>query len=55
MQRSICILFLALSMICFVPRSLAQKGKSEMAVGYGYFSFYNFLNVGLHNNAHTGN
>ncbi len=46
MQKSICIFCLALSMICLIPRSYAQKGKSEISVGYGYFSFYSFLNAG---------
>lgn len=55
MQRSICIFCLALSMICFIPRSFAQKGKSEISVGYGYYSFYSFLNQGLHYNAHYTN
>jgi len=35
-------------MISFVPRSHAQKGKSEFAVGYGFYSFYSFLNVSEH-------
>src|SRR5579871_3204930 len=51
MQRSISMLCLVLSMICFIPRSHAQQGKSEIAVGYGFYSFYSFLNEGLHYNA----
>src|SRR4051794_4368818 len=46
MQKKISIIFLALAMICFIPRSHAQRGKSEFAVGYGYFSFYSFVNTG---------
>jgi len=48
MQRSIYIFCLALAMISFVPSGHAQKGKSEFAVGYGFYSFYSFLNVSQH-------
>ncbi|MCW3121516.1 MAG: hypothetical protein JWQ38_1008 [Flavipsychrobacter sp.] len=55
MQRSLFIFCLALSMICFIPRSQAQKGKSELSIGYGRYSFYSFLNVNLHYNAGHSN
>jgi hypothetical protein len=35
-------------MICFLPKSHAQKGKSEISVGYGFYSFYSFVNHGLY-------
>ncbi len=54
-QRGICILCLALSMVGFSNRSFAQKGKSEFTVDYGYYSFYSFLNVGLNANTHYSN
>ena len=44
MKGKISILCFALFMICFVPRSLAQRGKSEIAVGYGYYSQYSLIN-----------
>ena len=44
MLRSICIFCLALTMICFIPRTYAQKGKSEISVDYGYYSIYSLVN-----------
>ena len=44
MQRKISIFCLALFMFCFVAQSHAQKGKSEFALGYGYWSIYTFAN-----------
>jgi len=44
MQRSIYIFCLALFMISFVPQTRAQKGKSEIATGYGYYSQYSLFN-----------
>ncbi len=44
MQRKIFAFCVALSMICFIPKSHAQKGKSEIALGYGYFSIYSLYN-----------
>ncbi len=38
------ILCVVLAMICFVPRGLAQRGKSEIALGYGYYSDYSLVN-----------
>ncbi|MES2703615.1 MAG: hypothetical protein V4649_13310 [Bacteroidota bacterium] len=35
---------LALLMFSFIPRSHAQRGKSEIAVGYGYYSIYSIIN-----------
>jgi hypothetical protein len=31
-------------MVSFIPRTHAQRGKSEIAMGYGYMSFYSFIN-----------
>lgn len=47
MQRRISVFCLALLMLSFIPKGHAQKGKSEIAVGYGYYSFYSFLNYGI--------
>lgn len=33
-------------MLSFIPRTHAQRGKSEVAVGYGVYSFYSFVNRG---------
>jgi hypothetical protein len=44
MQRRIHIFCLALSVICFSFKSHAQKGRSEVAIGYGYWSIYNLAN-----------
>ena len=55
MQRKVSIFCLALCMICFIPKSHAQKGKSEIAVGYGFYSFYSFLNHGLYENGYYKN
>lgn len=44
MQRKIYLFCLALAMICSVSHSYAQRGKSELAVGYGYHSLYGFVN-----------
>ena len=49
MVRKICAFCLALAMISFMPKSHAQRGKSEIAVGYGYYSFYSFVNHGQNN------
>ena len=58
MLRRIYVICLALSMISFVPRSHAQTGKSEIAVGYGYYSIYSFVykgqNYGSHYTASSG-
>ena len=53
MQRKIFIFCLALSMIYFIPKSHAQRGKSELAVGYGYWSIYSLAN-GAPFNASSG-
>lgn len=55
MQRRISLVCLALSMICFIPRSHAQRGKSEFGVGYGAPSFYSFLNVSRNYNVPHSN
>lgn len=44
MQRKIFIFCLALFMMYFVPSSHAQRGKSEFALGYGYWSIYSLAN-----------
>ena len=44
MKGKIPVLLFALLMICFAHRSFAQRGKSEIAVGYGYYSIYSFYN-----------
>ena len=45
MQRRISILCLALLMISFIPQTHAQKGKSEIATGYGFYSMYSIANL----------
>jgi len=50
MQRKIYAFCLVLSMICFIPRGHAQQGKSEIAIGYGYYSVYDFVNHSLNGN-----
>ncbi len=44
MQRKISVLCLALTLFCFLPKSHAQKGKSEISLGYGYWSSYTLFN-----------
>ena len=44
MQRKLFFLCFALCTIAFIPRTLAQQGKSEIAVGYGNWSIYNLAN-----------
>jgi hypothetical protein len=44
MQRKIFLFCLALFMICLVPKSHAQRGKSELNLGYGYWSIYSLAN-----------
>ena len=44
MKGKFYFLCFALSMICFIPRSHAQRGKSEIALGYGYYSDYSLVN-----------
>ena len=44
MKGKIYILCFALFMICFIPRSHAQRGKSEISLGYGYYSIYSLVN-----------
>ena len=44
MQRKIFMFCLALSMICFIPMSRAQKGKSEISLAYGNYSAYTIYN-----------
>ena len=53
MQRRIYIFCLALSMICLVSSSYAQKDKSEFSLSYGRFSVYNFY-VGSPYSASSG-
>ena len=42
-------------MFSFIPRSHAQKGKCEIAVGYGYYSIYSFIYKGQNYNSHYTN
>jgi hypothetical protein len=44
MQRKLSVLCLALSLFCITTKSHAQKGKSEIALGYGYWSIYTLVN-----------
>ncbi|MBL7690698.1 MAG: hypothetical protein JNM41_03825 [Flavipsychrobacter sp.] len=44
MQRKMYIFCLALAMIASATQAVAQKGKSEFALGYGRFSIYQFAN-----------
>src|ERR1039458_6731563 len=44
MHRRIYVICLALSFFCFISQSRAQKGKSEFALGYGYYSIYSLVN-----------
>jgi hypothetical protein len=44
MQKRFYAFCLALLMVSFIPRTHAQRGKSEIAMGYGYMSFYSFVN-----------
>ena len=39
-------------MISFIPRSHAQRGKSEIALGYGYYSIFSFVNKGQNYGSH---
>jgi len=44
MKGKVTVLFLALFMMCFASRSFAQRAKSEISLGYGYFSLYSLAN-----------
>lgn len=44
MQKRIYIFCLALSAMCLSLKSFAQKGRSEIAIGYGYYSIYSLVN-----------
>ena len=44
MKGKIPVLFFALLMIFSAHHSFAQRGKSEIAVGYGYYSIYSYYN-----------
>ncbi len=44
MKGKVPVLFLALFMMCFASRSFAQRGKSEISLGYGYYSIYSLVN-----------
>ena len=47
MLRKIYGFCLALSLVSFMPHSYAQTDKSEIAVGYGYYSIFSFINRGM--------
>jgi hypothetical protein len=44
MQRKLYIFCLMLAMISSVSQSRAQRGRSEIALGYGYWSIYSLVN-----------
>jgi len=46
MQRRIYIVCLALFMFVFISSSFAQRDKSEISVGFGYYSIYSLVNRG---------
>jgi hypothetical protein len=48
MQRKLFVFCLALCLICTIPQSHAQTGKSEISVGYGFYSFYSLVNHAQH-------
>ena len=52
MLRKLFVICLAVSMFSFIPQSHAQKGKSEIAFGYGYYSIYSFINKGQNYGSH---
>jgi hypothetical protein len=53
MQRKIYAFCLLLSMTFVIPNARAQKGKSEIAIGYGYYSVYDFVNHSMNGNLVT--
>jgi hypothetical protein len=53
MQKRIHIFCLSFLFLCFSTHSFAQKGRSEIAVGYGYWSIYSLVN-GTPFNASSG-
>ncbi len=53
MQRRIIVFCLALSCLFFSSRSFAQRGKSEFALGYGYWSAFSFVNVNQNYTNHS--
>jgi len=44
MQRKIYLVCLAFALLSFIPGSYAQQGKSEITIGYGYYSIYTLVN-----------
>jgi hypothetical protein len=44
MRKRIYIFCLAVSLFSFMATSFAQRGRSEIAVGYGYWSLYSLVN-----------
>ena len=44
MQRRIYIICLTLSIFAFATQSFAQRCKSEISLGYGYYSIYSLVN-----------
>ncbi len=53
MQKKVYAFCLILAMLFAIPRSHAQKGRSELAFGYGYWSIYSLAN-GTPFNASSG-
>ena len=54
MQKRIFAFCLAISTIIAIPQSHAQRGRSEIAFGYGYWSIFSLVN-GTPYNASSGN
>jgi hypothetical protein len=52
MLRKIFVLCFAVSMLSFIPQGHAQRGKSEISLGYGYYSVFSFINKGQNYNSH---
>lgn len=44
MLKRLHIICLTLAIFCFTAQSFAQRGKSEIAFGYGYWSIYSLAN-----------
>jgi hypothetical protein len=49
MQRKLYVFLLAALLVSFVPQTFAQRGKSELALGYGRFSLTQFANLPPYN------
>lgn len=47
MRRSVHVLCLGIVMLLSVTNSFGQRKRSELAVGYGYYSIYSIVNHGM--------